>query len=72
MAYNSVKRRYLAIVFLNIVLDDVTLVPTIKKPLDVFAEGLSSSLVGNTGFEPATSWPPAKRASQAALIPEWL
>jgi len=45
MAYNSVKRRYLAIVFLNIVLDDVTLVPTIKKPLDVFAEGLSSCLV---------------------------
>ena len=26
--------------------------------------------VGATGFEPATFWPPAKRANQAALRPE--
>ena len=36
----SVKRRYLEIVFLNFVLDDVTLVPTTRKPFDVLAEGL--------------------------------
>lgn len=36
----SVKRRYLEIVFLNFVLDDVTLVPTTRKPFDMLAEGL--------------------------------
>jgi site-specific DNA recombinase len=51
----SVKRRYLEIVFLNFVLDDVTLVPTMRKPFDVLAEGLlvSSSRVNqplNSGF----------------------
>jgi hypothetical protein len=40
IADDSVKRRYLAIVFLNFVLDDVTPVPTIRKPFDVLAEGL--------------------------------
>ena len=39
----SVKRRYLEIVFLNFVLEDVTLVPTMRKPFDVVAEGLSVS-----------------------------
>ena len=33
------KRRILEIVFLNCRLDDVTLVPTIRKPFDVLAEG---------------------------------
>jgi site-specific DNA recombinase len=44
----SVKRRYLEIVFLTFVLDDVTLVPTTRKPFDVLAEGLlvSSSRTG--------------------------
>ena len=36
----SVKRRYLEILFLNFVLDEVTLVPTIRKHFDVLAEGL--------------------------------
>ena len=36
------KRQILDIVFLNCVLDDVTLVPTIRKPFDVLAEGLIS------------------------------
>lgn len=36
----ATKRRILEIVFLNCRLDDVTLVPTIRKPLDVLAEGL--------------------------------
>ena len=36
----SVERRYLEIVFLNFVLDDITLVPTMRKPFDVVAEGL--------------------------------
>ena len=34
------KRRVLEIVFLNFVLDDVTLVPETRKPFDVLAEGL--------------------------------
>jgi site-specific DNA recombinase len=38
----TTKRRLLEIVFLNCVLDDVTLVPTIRKPFDVLAEGLIS------------------------------
>jgi len=36
------KRQILEIVFLNCVLDDVTLCPTIRKPFDVLAEGLIS------------------------------
>ena len=40
MADDSVKRRYLAIVFLNFVLDDATLVPTTRKPFEFLAEGL--------------------------------
>ncbi len=36
------KRRILEIVFLNCRLDDVTLVPTIRKPFDALAEGLIS------------------------------
>jgi site-specific DNA recombinase len=38
----AAKRRILEIVFLNCRLDDVILVPTIRKPLDVLAEGLLS------------------------------
>jgi len=34
-------RSWLEIVWLNCRLDDVTLVPTIRKPFDVLAEGLS-------------------------------
>ena len=36
----SAKRRILEIVFLNCRLDDVTLVPTMRKPFDVLVEGL--------------------------------
>lgn len=36
----AAKRRILEIVFLNCSLDDVTLVPVIRKPFDVLAEGL--------------------------------
>lgn len=36
----ATKRRILEIVFLNCRLDDVTLVPTIRKPFDVLVEGL--------------------------------
>jgi len=38
----AAKRRLLEIVFLNCRLDDVTLVPTIRKPFDVLVEGLLS------------------------------
>jgi hypothetical protein len=38
----ATKRRILEIVFLNCRLDDATLVPTIRKPFDVLAEGLVS------------------------------
>jgi site-specific DNA recombinase len=38
----AAKRRLLEIVFLNCVLDGVTLVPTMRKPFDVLAEGLLS------------------------------
>ena len=38
----AAKRRILEIVFLNCRLDDVTLVPTMRKPFDVLAEGLIS------------------------------
>lgn len=39
----SEKRRVLEIVFLNFVLDGVSLVPETRKPFDIFAEGLSVS-----------------------------
>lgn len=39
----SAKRRVLEIVFLNFDLDDVTLVPTMRKPFGILAEGLSVS-----------------------------
>lgn len=38
----ATKRRILEIVFLNCSLNDVTLVPTMRKPFDVLAEGLIS------------------------------
>jgi len=38
----TAKRRILEIVFLNCRLEDVTLVPTMRKPFDVLAEGLIS------------------------------
>ena len=38
----AAERRLLEIVFLNCRLDGVTLVPTMKKPFDVLAEGLIS------------------------------
>ena len=38
----AAKRRILEIVFLNCRLDDVTLIPTMRKPFDVLAEGLLS------------------------------
>ena len=38
----STKRRILEIVCLNLRLDDVTLVPTIRKPFDMLAKGLLS------------------------------
>ena len=39
----ATKRRILEIVFLNCRLDDVTLVPQMRKPFDVLVEGLISS-----------------------------
>ncbi|MBI2824545.1 MAG: hypothetical protein HYX69_07660 [Planctomycetia bacterium] len=41
-ADNAAKRRILEIVFLNCHLNDATLVPQIRKPFDVLAEGLIS------------------------------
>jgi hypothetical protein len=38
----DIKRRILEIICLNCTLDGVTLVPTIRKPFDVIAEGLIS------------------------------
>ena len=38
----AAKRRLLEIMFLNCTLDGVTLVPEIRKPFDVLAEGLVS------------------------------
>jgi hypothetical protein len=39
----ATKRRILEIIFLNCRLDDVTLVPEIRKPFDALAKGLISS-----------------------------
>ena len=49
-----VKRRILEILWLNFVLDDVTLVPTMRKPFDVLAEGLLS---GNSRGDPRLIFP---------------
>ena len=38
----AAKRRILEIVCLNWRLDDVTLIPTMRKPFDILAEGLIS------------------------------
>ena len=54
-ADNAAKRRILEIVFLNCRLDGATLVPTIRKPFDVFAEGLVSE--NNRGERIRTSDP---------------
>ena len=43
------KRRILEIVCLNCQLDGATLVPEIRKPFDVLAEGLLLKKVGATG-----------------------
>jgi len=53
----AAKRRILEIVCLNLRLDDVTLVPTMRKPFDVLAEGLSvqSGRGDCRSFEPNTS-----------------
>jgi hypothetical protein len=40
-AHYAAKRRILEVLFLNCRLEDVTLVPTVRKPFDVLAEGLS-------------------------------
>lgn len=46
----AAKRRTLEIVCLNCRLDDVNLVPTMSKPFDVLAEGLSVSLSRDGGI----------------------
>lgn len=45
----AAKRRILEIVLLNSRLEDTTLVPTIRKPFDVLAEGLISKQSGAEG-----------------------
>ena len=49
MADYAAKRRILEIVVLNCQLDGATLVPTIRKPFDVLAEGLVSKNSGGGG-----------------------
>lgn len=63
----ATKRRILEIVFLNCRLDDVTLVPTIRKPFDVLAEGhlVQSSRGDRTAIELISV---ALRAWQALLF----
>jgi hypothetical protein len=60
------KRRILEIVFLNCVLDGVTLVPTMRKPFDVLAEGLPIqwSRGDSPSFEPLIA-----ALAEAALSP---
>ena len=65
----AAKRRILEIVCLNFSLNDVSLVSIWRKPFDILSERPSSSCVGATGFEPATSWSRTKRSSQAELRP---
>ena len=65
----AAKRRILEIVCLNCRLDGVTLVPTMRKPFDVLAEGLLSRKVGATGFEPATSWSRTSALARLSYAP---
>ena len=51
----AAKRRLLEIVFLNCRLDDVTLVPTMRKPSTFSSKGFFLKIVGLAGFEPTTS-----------------
>lgn len=62
----ATKRRILEIVCLNFSLVGVTLVPTIRKPFDMLAEGLlvSSSRDNCRSFEP---WTPARDAFATAF-----
>jgi len=70
----SVKRRYLEIVFLNFVLDDVTLVPETRKPFDLLVEGplVSSSRGDKTPLElflvGVQAWNPAQCLAAEALV----
>jgi hypothetical protein len=50
----SEKRRILEIIWLNCRLDGATLVPTMRKPFDVLAEGLLLKKVEAAGIEPAS------------------
>ena len=63
----ATKRRILEIVCLNFSLVGVTLVPTIRKPFDMLAEGLlvSSSRENCRIFEP---WTPARDAFATAFF----
>ena len=49
-ADHAAKRRILEIVCLNCRLDDANLVPTMRKPFDVLAEGLLISLSRSDGI----------------------
>ena len=66
----SVKRRYLEIVFLNFVLDDVTLVPTTRKPFDVLAEGLLVSSSRGDRIRTCDFLVPNQALYQAELRPD--
>ena len=55
----AVKRRYFEIVFLNFVLDDVTLVPETRKPFDVLAEELLVSSSRDSSLNDTRRMPPA-------------
>jgi site-specific DNA recombinase len=59
----AAKRRILEILCLNWKLDGVSLVPTMRKPFDLLAEGLVQKDVGVIGFEPTTSWSRTKRSN---------
>jgi len=47
----TAKRRMLEIVFLNCRLDDVNLVPTMRKPFDAIAEGGTVAFKKSAHFE---------------------
>jgi site-specific DNA recombinase len=70
------KRRILDIVCLNCTLDDASLVPTIRKPFDVLAEGLIStnSRGDKTAIElfaiGVRAWPRALDSAAAPLMAE--
>jgi hypothetical protein len=70
---NPTKRLLLDIVCLNLRLGGRTLVPTLRKPFDLLAEGglrPQREMVGAIGFEPTTSATPLQRASHAAPRPD--